>query len=125
MNRMRFGALLVNRQEQAGLYLSHRVILTVPEPGCIRTITPEEFGECQVFAHNQTAIPFFNMLIAAANSPLQFQNSLEMIHFFLQRPENSSCSDLSEYVRQKFGATREDFVIRQISPANDSNNNPK
>ena len=78
MNRMRFGALLVNRQKQVGLYLSHRVILTVPEPGSIRAITPEEFGECRVFAYKQTAIPFFNTLVAAANSTMQFQNSLEM-----------------------------------------------
>ena len=125
MNRMRFGALLVNRQEQVGLYLSHRVILTVPEPGSIRAITPEEFGECRVFAYKQVAIPFFNTLVAAANSQMQFQNSLEMINFFLQMPENSTFSDLYEHVRKTYGATLEDFTIRKISPANDSNNNSK
>lgn len=121
MNRMRFGALLVNRQQQIALYLSHRTILAVPQPGCIRAITFEEFGRCQVLARNGVAITFVSMLIAAIDSSLKFQNSLQMVNFFLQRPENSSLADLYEYAKQKYGATLEDFAIRQKTKTKTSN----
>lgn len=104
MNRMRFGAMLLNHKQQLGLYLSHRVILTVPEPGYVRAVTTESFGKCQVFAHNQVAIQFFPALMAAANSKKKFAGSLEMMNEFLQVPENTSLLSLCKYMQQKHGA---------------------
>ncbi|MGL4854075.1 MAG: hypothetical protein ACRC37_02330, partial [Lentisphaeria bacterium] len=60
MNRMRFGALLVNEFNDYGFYLSNRMILAVLESGEMRNLAPMQFGSAKVFARNGVAIRFYN-----------------------------------------------------------------
>ncbi|MDD3021749.1 MAG: 50S ribosome-binding GTPase [Alphaproteobacteria bacterium] len=121
MNQMRFGALLVAMDWQLGFYLSHRVILTVPYPGCIRAVPPDEFGKCKVFARNGVAVSFFSAMMSAANTEKKFRNSFEMAKFFLNLPEKFDTEDLCQYMEHRYGAVMEDFTVKTIAPETDDN----
>ncbi len=123
MNRMRFGALLVSDERQVGFYLSHRVVLTVPCPGTVRAVSFEQFGKCRVFARSGVAISCFHAMMKAASTGAKFKNSLEMVNFFLDLPENSGFDPLCEYMERKYGAAMEDFEIKNIQeePENQTN----
>ena len=114
MNKMRFGALLVSAAGEAGFYLSHRVVLTVPHAGVVRAVSFEQFGKCRVFARNGVAVSCFEAMMHAASARAEFKHSIEMVYFFLNLPENPSFGPLCEYMEQKHGAFLEDFEIKQI-----------
>ena len=123
MNKMRFGALLVSAAGEAGFYLSHRVVLTVPRSGVVRAVSFEQFGKCRVFARNGVAVSCFEAMMLAASARAEFQNSIEMVKFFLNLPKNSSFGSLCEYMEQKHGAALEDFEIKQIQDDPDTTTN--
>ena len=124
MNKMRFGAILVSDDRQIGFYLSHRALLTVPHRGEIRAVSFEQFGKCRVFARNGTAVSNFDAMMKAASSNRKFKNSIEMIVFFLELPENSTFDSLCDYMKRKHGAEMEDFEIKMIQddPDNQTTN---
>ncbi len=94
MNKMRFGAILVSDDREIGFYLSHRVVLTVPQSGAVRAVSFEQFGKCRVFARNGVAIGLFDAMIRAAETNTRFGNSLEMVNYFLNLPEKYSFDSL-------------------------------
>ncbi len=111
MNRLRFGALLLMRGQRFGLYLSHRVVLTVPKPGHIRATALQEFQPCQVLAINGVALPFFNALCKAISSQDSFASSFDMIKKLLELPENTDFKSLFSLIQKQFGADLEDFSV--------------
>ena len=111
MNKLRFGALLLMRGQRFGLYLSHRVVLTVPKPGRIRATALQEFQPCQVLAVNGIALPFFNALCEAISSQDSFASSFDMIKKLLKMPENTDFKSLFSLIQKQFGAGLEDFSI--------------
>ena len=123
MNRMRLGALLVSAEHEVGFYLSHRVVLTVPQPGVVRAVSYEQFGKCRVFARNGVAVGFFDAMIRAAETDARFGNSLEMANFALNFPEKSDFAFLCSYMTQKHGADMEDFEIKNIQDDPDNPTN--
>ena len=114
MNKMRFGAVLVSEDRKVGFYLSHRVVLTVPEPGHIRAVSFEQFGKCRVFARSGVAVSCFDAMMQAAETDAGFGNSLEMVKFFLNLPEKADFDALCTYMEAKHGATLEDFEVKSI-----------
>ncbi|MBO4632625.1 MAG: 50S ribosome-binding GTPase [Lentisphaeria bacterium] len=122
MNRMRLGALLVSADGKIGFYLSHRVVLTVPHSGAVRAVSYEQFGKCRVFARNDVAVGLFDAMIRAAETDTRFGNSLEMVNYFLNLPENSSFDSLCAYMEQKHGAALEDFEVKMIQDDSDNSN---
>ena len=114
MNKMRFGAVLVSEDRQIGFYLSHRVVLTVPEPGHVRAVSFEQFGKCLVFARSGVAVSCFDAMMQAAETDAEFGNSLEMVTFFLNLPEKADFNSLCTYMEAKHGAALEDFEVKSI-----------
>ncbi len=123
MDKMRFGALLVSSAGDAGFYLSHRVVLTVPRAGAVHAVSFEQFGKCRVFARNGVAVSCFDAMMRAASAEAGFSNSIKMVNFFLNLPENSSFGSLCEYMEQKHGAALEDFEVKMIQDEPDNPNN--
>ncbi|MBQ9336760.1 MAG: 50S ribosome-binding GTPase [Lentisphaeria bacterium] len=123
MNKMRFGAVLVSAGGQAGFYLSHRVVLTVPRSGVVRAVSFEQFGKCRVFARNGVSVSCFEAMMQAASTTAKFENSAAMVNFFLHLPENSGLDALCEYMERKHGAVMEDFEIRMIQDEPDTQTN--
>ena len=111
---MRFGAVLVSEDREVGFYLSHRVVLTVPEPGVVRAVSFEQFGKCRVFARSGIAVSCFDAMMQAAETDAGFGNSLEMVKFFLNLPEKADFDALFTYMEAKHGATLEDFEVKSI-----------
>ena len=111
MNRLRFGALLLMRGQRFGLYLSHRVVLTVPKPGRIRATALQEFQPCQVLALNGVALPFFNALCEAVSSQESFSSSFDMIKSLLKLPDNTEFMSLFTMLQKQFGAGLEEFTL--------------
>ena len=111
MNKLRFGALLLMRGQRFGLYLSHRVVLTVPKPGRIRATALQEFQPCQVLAVNGVALPFFNALCEAISNQDSFASSFDMIKRLLELPEHMDFKSLFSQIQKQFGAALEDFSI--------------
>ena len=114
MNKMRFGAVLVSEDRQIGFYLSHRVVLTVPEPGVVRAVSFEQFGKCRVFARSGVAVSCFDAMMRAAETDAGFGDSLEMVEFFLNIPEKADFGALCTYMEAKHGAVLEDFEVKSI-----------
>ena len=85
MNHLRFGALLMMRGRRLGIYLSHRVVLTIPKPGPIRAAALKDFQPAQVFACQGIAVPFFEALATAATTQKHFTSSLEMVKHLLRQ----------------------------------------
>jgi len=122
MNKMRFGAILVSDDREIGFYLSHRVVLTVPQSGAVRAVSFEQFGKCRVFARNGTAVSCFDAMMQAASVKTKFENSTVMVNRFLNLPENSSFDSLCAYMEQKHGAALEDFEVKMIQEDPDNPN---
>ena len=123
MNKMRFGSVLVSENRQIGFYLSHRVVLTVPQPGTVRAVSHSEFGKSKVFARNGTAISCFETMLKAASTGEKLKNSVEMFCKCRNLPENLKFTELCEYMKTKYGADLEDFEIKTIQETPDSLNN--
>ena len=123
MNRMRFGAVLVSADGRIGFYLSRRVVLTVPTSGVVRAVSFEEFGKCRVFARSGVAVSCFEAMMHAAETDAKFGNSLEMVNFFLDLPENADFDSLCGYMKEKHGAVMEDFEIISIREEPDNPTN--
>ena len=111
MNKLRFGALLLMRGQRFGLYLSHRVVLTVPKPGRIRATALLEFQPCQVLAVNGVALSFFNALCKAVSSQETFASSFDMIKKMLALPENTDFKSIFTLIKKQFGAGLEEFTL--------------
>jgi len=124
MNRMRFGAILMNPAGEYGFYLSHRVILTVPAPGPIRAVGAADFAANRVFARDGVAVSFLPELMMAAESHASFANSLAMMVFFLGLPENSDGRALYEHIERKLGGRMEEFSIRKPDVTQDEQDRP-
>ena len=56
MNRLRFGALLVDDEDHLGFYLSHRMVLTVLERGPVRAMSMKDFRPSAVFTVGAVAV---------------------------------------------------------------------
>lgn len=123
MNRMRFGAVLAAADGGIGFYLSHRVVLTVPDSGVVRAVSFEQFGKCRVFARNGVAVSCFDAMMRAADTDAEFGNSLEMALFFLNLPEKSTFDSLCMHMKQKHGAVLEDFEVKTIQDDPDNSTN--
>lgn len=111
MNRLRFGALLLSRGHRFGFYLSHRVVLTVPEPGVIRALSLAEFRPSQVFVADGVAVSFFDALTAATNCSESFSDSLAMVKRMLALPGEASLSDYFKLMDKHYGAELVEFAV--------------
>ncbi len=111
MNRLRFGALLLSRGHRFGFYLSHRVVLTVPEPGVIRALSLAEFRPSQVFVADGVAVSFFDALTAATNCSESFSDSLAMVKRMLALPGEASLSDFFKLMNKRYGAELVEFAV--------------
>ena len=111
MNHLRFGALLMMRGRRLGIYLSHRVVLTIPKPGPIRAAALKDFQPAQVFACQGIAVPFFEALVTATTTQKHFASSLEMVKHLLSLPEEFYLNDLIAYLKRRYGAELEEFSI--------------
>ncbi|NLZ61123.1 MAG: hypothetical protein GX901_10740 [Lentisphaerae bacterium] len=123
MNKMRFGALLLNAKNQLGLYLSHRVVLALPEDGCPQALSQAEFAANRVFAFQAVAYPFAESLLKALQTKQIFHNNKETTKFLLDLPENVKGNDLYMHIKQKYNVELEDFSIRV--PKSDKKTNPE
>ncbi len=118
MNRLRFGALLLMRGRRLGLYLSHRVVLTVPKPGPVRAASLAAFQPAQVFALDGVAVPFFEALATAAACQEHFPSSFDMVKRMLSLPTEMRLNDFLAYMARNFGAELAEFAVPV--PQNDS-----
>ena len=123
MNRLRFGALLLMRGRRFGLYLSHRVMLTVPKPGVIRAASLAEFQPAQVFAADGVAIQFFEALTKAANSSETFPSSFDMVKRMLSLPAEMRLNDFFEKMRRQYGAKLVEFTVPAPQNENEQGDN--
>ena len=121
MNRLRFGALLLMRGQRFGLYLSHRVVLTVPKPGRIRATALKDFQPSQIITVNGIALAFFKALCKAASSDANYASSFDMIKKLLELPENMTHRELFAFFVKKYGVKLEPFSVPV--PSMDSHNN--
>lgn len=121
MNTMRFGAILMNPAGEYGFYLSYRVVLTVPASGHIRALAATDFAANRVFARDGVAVSFLPLLMAAAESPACFANSLAMMSFFLGLPENGDDKALYEHIKHKLGGRMETFTMVKPNMEKDAN----
>ena len=114
MNRLRFGALLLMRGRRLGFYLSYRVVLTVPKPGCIRAASLADFQPAQVFATDGVAVPFFEAMSSAVNCDKKFPSSFDMVKHTLSLPVEMRLNDFIEWMRQQYGAELIDFAVPRL-----------
>lgn len=111
MNRLRFGALVMDDAGRLGFYLSHRIVLTVPDRGFVRAMSMRDFHPSAVFVVNGVAVAFFDGLMKAADSRDFFENSLEMVKNLLGLTENREIEDLKNVLKERYGAEMVDFAV--------------
>ena len=123
MSHLRFGALLMMRGRRLGLYLSHRVVLTVPKSGPVRAASLKDFQPAKVFACQGVSVPFFDALAKAAATRELFASSFEMVKKLLDFPEGLFLNDLIKLMRDRYGAQLEDFIVPSPQPEVAPSNN--
>lgn len=111
MNRLRFGALLVDDEDHLGFYLSHRMVLTVLERGPVRAMSMKDFRPSAVFTVGAVAVAFFDGLAKAVESREIFENSLEMVKNLAGLTEIQDFDDLNMVLKERHGAELVDFTV--------------
>ena len=117
MNRLRFGALLMHGQH-FGFYLSHRVVLTVPQPGVIRAAALSDFLPAKVLAVDGVAVSFFEAMTTAANCPDAFSCSFDMVKQMLDVSQELSMTAFKKLLKWRYDAALVDFTIPEPQTEN-------
>lgn len=112
MKLLRFGALLVNQKKELAFYLSHRIVLTVPEPGPIKALTQKEFKASSIFAHNGVALQFPEEMLSVIKKGVDYENSLQMLKVFSEMPNITSLTDLIEFIKKKYDGNLVSFSLK-------------